>query len=86
MKYDISYNIPDDKKVEDCFTNANELKQYLGKPIHGLTENGLDSLLQKIPGALWYQYAITEWNDDDIQEDGLPDLIWQGNAVEWVYK
>ncbi|MFQ5965661.1 MAG: hypothetical protein ACE5KZ_15410 [Candidatus Scalinduaceae bacterium] len=57
MKYDIDYNIPDDKALEECFTNADKLRQYLpNAPIEGLTESELDSILQKI--------MVTESNFD----------------------
>ncbi len=83
MKYDIKYNTYNDLSVDECFTNADKLKKYPEK--ENLTREELEEYLVTIPEHLWTQFRITTWDDENIDERGVPELISSQNAVEWVY-
>ena len=83
MKYDIKYNTFDDLPVEECFTNASKLKKYPEK--ENLSQKELEEYLVTIPGHLWTQFRVITWNDENINEYGVPELVSSQNAVEWIY-
>ena len=84
IKHRLSYNVPDDKKLEDVYYNADELRA-IKIPDGELTDAEVDKFMHSIKPILWYQFNIASYDYDNIGEDGLPELIFLGHLQEWLY-
>ena len=84
--YDVDYDCPHPYTVKDFYTNSDELEKYLPKPKKNLIDIELDTLIKAIPGGLWVQFKIIEWDYNHPDATGCPELLWTGNMAEYVYR
>jgi len=82
--YDVDYNLIDGHTLDECFTNADELRKFT-MPRKNLNLSQVNELLHEIPGSLWWQFLICEYDNSVIDAYGCPELIGSINLAEWVY-
>ena len=84
ITYDVDYNIIEGYTLEECFINAKQLRKYK-MPRIDLTELQVNDLLHEIPGSLWNQFRITEYDNSEMDAYRCPEIIKSTNLAEWVY-
>lgn len=83
ITYDIDFNLQDGEILEDVYYNAKELRGY-GVPKRDLSSSQLKRFVDNIPNSIRYQFRITGWDNDVIEDNGLPMLLYSTNMEDWV--
>jgi len=82
ITYDVDFNLQGDDTLEETYNNAKELMSYR-VPQQDLSEAQVTEFVLNIPDTIRYQFRITGWDNDEIEDNGLPMLICSMAADEW---